>query len=495
MLRMDQVHVVRHKVLVEGRSARLVAREMGLSRNTVRRYLDQETPIGVRRTTARPAPIRAAAEPRLEALLARTASAIGGKQRLTATRLHRLLVAEGLSVGVTLVKELVAERKRRQQEVFVPLVYKPGDLGEVDFFEVLVDVAGERSKAWMFLLRLMHSGRDFAWLYPRQDQVCFLDGHVRAFAHLGGVPQRLLYDNLKPAVARVLVGSERQLTARFTALATHYVFEPCFARPATGHDKGGVEARGRAVRLQHLTPIPAGTTLDEISGVLMARLDEQMGVRRDGTDQTVGVLWAAEQRRLLSLPQRGFDSAAPRLASVSRRSLVRVEGAVYSAPSHWAGLDVTVYVAVDAVTLVGPAGERVRHGRQRFGGRAVDYRHYLPELARKPAAVRQVADELIPTLGTPYTEVWQQLVDVHGPKQAARVFAHVLAAVVDQGHECVAARLRSALVDGTPVLLAIKPAIESPPPVALDELPAALRAIEVVGSSAAEYDALLGGAL
>jgi transposase len=169
MLRMDQVHVVRHKVLVEGRSARLVAREMGLSRNTVRRYLDQETPIGVRRTTARPAPIRAAAEPRLEALLARTASAIGGKQRLTATRLHRLLVADGLSVGVTLVKELVAERKRRQQEVFVPLVYKPGDLGEVDFFEVLVDVAGERSKAWMFLLRLMHSGRDFAWLYPRMD--------------------------------------------------------------------------------------------------------------------------------------------------------------------------------------------------------------------------------------------------------------------------------------------------------------------------------------
>jgi hypothetical protein len=192
---------------------------------------------------------------------------------------------------------------------------------------------------------------------------------------------------------------------------------------------------------------------------------------------------------------RAFDSAAPRLASVSRRSLVRVDGAVYSAPSGWAGLDVTAYVGVDDLTLVGPAGERVRHPRQRFGRRAVDYRHYLPELARKPAAVRQVADELMPALGAPYTDIWQRLVDVHGPKQAARVFAHVLAAVVDQGHERVAARLRDALVDGTPVLLAIKPAVEPPPPVSLDELPASLRAIEVVGSTAAAYDALLGDAL
>ena len=55
--------------------------------------------------------------------------------------------------------------------------------------------------------------------------------------------------------------------------------------------------------------------------------------------------------------------------------------------------------------------------------------------------------------------------------------------------------MRDALVDGTPILLAIKPAVESPPPVALDDLPASLRAIEVVGSTAAAYDVLLGGAL
>jgi transposase len=64
------------------------------------------------------------------------------------------------------------------------------------------------------LMRLMYAGRDFGWICERQDQVSFLDGHVRAFAHFGGVPARLAYDNLKAAVIRMLVGGERALTPR-----------------------------------------------------------------------------------------------------------------------------------------------------------------------------------------------------------------------------------------------------------------------------------------
>jgi hypothetical protein len=85
---------------------------------------------------------------------------------------------------VTLVKEAVAEWKRQRREVFVPLTYRPGDLAEVDFFEVLVDVDGTRRKAWLFLMRLMYSGRDFAWIYERQDQISFLDRFHSATASL-----------------------------------------------------------------------------------------------------------------------------------------------------------------------------------------------------------------------------------------------------------------------------------------------------------------------
>jgi transposase len=234
---MDQVHVIRHKVLVEGLSARGVAQQMGVSRNTVRRYLSVAAPTRTE-TAVRPRPVWEKVQARLHGLLEESPKWTGGKQRLTATRLHELLRAEGFDAGVTLVKDAVAEWKRKRREVFVPLVYRPGELGQVDFFEVLVDLGSERQKAWMFVMRLMHSSRDFAWLYDRQDQICFLDGHVRAFSHFGAVPQRLAYDNLKPAVKRVLVGSERELTARFQAMASHYLFEPCFCRPATGHDWG-----------------------------------------------------------------------------------------------------------------------------------------------------------------------------------------------------------------------------------------------------------------
>ena len=217
---MDQVHVVRHKVLVEGRTQRAVARELGISRVTVQKYLTRATPARYD-TSARGRPVWDAVGPRIERLLAESTQWTGGKQRLTATRLHQLLRAEGQAVGVTLVKQAVAEWRRQRREVMIPLTYRAGDLAEVDFFEVLIDVAGVRRKAWLFLLRLMYSGRDFGWIYERQDQISFLDGHVRAFAHLG-VPARVAYDNLRLAVRRILVGGERLLTARFTALASHY---------------------------------------------------------------------------------------------------------------------------------------------------------------------------------------------------------------------------------------------------------------------------------
>jgi transposase len=490
---MDQAYVIRHKVLVEGVSVRRVAREMGVSRNTVRRYVDGDAQPGVRRAVARSSPVQDRVRPRLEALLAESPQWTGGKQRLTAARLHQLLVTEGLAVSERVVREMVAEWKRRRQEVFVPLVYKPGDLAEVDFFEVLVDIASERRKAWMFVMRLMHSGRDFAWLYPRQDQVCFLDGHVRAFEHFGAVPHRAAYDNLKPAVSRILVGSERELAARFGALATHYLLEASFARPRTGHDKGGVEARGKTIRWQELVPIPSGPDLRTISAAVLARLDAGAVGKRDAQGRSVADRFIEERSRMLPLPGTPFRSPAFQHAEVSRRSLVSLGGASYSVWTDWAQLAVRAYVGVDEVEIVGADGRAVVHARQPFGGRSVDYRHYLPELARKPQAVRQVADELVRDLGAPFDRLWRLLVDERGPKQAARTFAHVLRAVVELGQRTTAERVQRAIDSGEPVLLALRPSEPAPAAVAPEALPWRLR-VDVPAGRAADYDRFLGGA-
>jgi len=479
---MDQVHVVRHKVLVEGRGIRRVAREMGIARNTVRKYLAQALPARVEGPRVRPVYEKVGA--RIDALLADSPRWTGGKQRLTATRLHAMLVAEGFTVGVTTVKEAVAEWKRRRREVFVPLVYAPGELAQVDFFEVLVDLHGKRTKAWMFVMRLMHSGRDFACLYAQQDQTAFLDGHVRAFAHFGFVPLRIAYDNLRAAVTKLLVGSERELSPRFEALTSHYLFEASFCRPRTGHDKGGVESRGKAIRWQHLVPIPSGNDLVTMRAELLARLDGAYDEER----------FSAERMKSLPLPPRPFDPRRTHTPAVSRRALVCIEGAVYSVPCAWAGLDVTAHVGVDDVAIVGPSAT-VHHARKRFGERSVDYRHYLRELAMKPQAVRQVAAELVRDLGAPFDAAWRSLVDAHGPKQGARIFAKVLGHVEERGVERVAVTIVAALAKSEPLLLALAPPESRAHVVASDLLPPSLRGVDVAAASASDFDAiLLGGA-
>jgi transposase len=486
---MDQVHVIRHQVLVEGRSQRRVAKEFGISRLTVRKYVAEAAPRR-KETGPRARPVWDKVAERVEALLTASAQWTGGKQRLTATRLHELLVAEGHAVGVTVVKDAVAEWKRQRREVFVPLTYRPGDLAEVDFFEVLVDIDGIRRKAWLFLMRLMYSGRDFAWIYERQDQISFLDGHVRAFTHFEGVPARVAYDNLRAAVGRIFVGGARTLTPRFAALASHYLLEACFCRPGEGHDKGGVEARGKAVRQQALVPIPRGPTLTGINATLLAQMDARLASTRNATGQTIGARFAEEQRLFRRAPTP-FAPEATTLATVTPRALVRLEGAVYSVWTRWAGLDLVVRVGPSTVTIVGRDGTLVQHPRKRFGERSIDYRHYLTELARKPQAVRQVLPDLLRDLGAPFPAIWNQLHGAHDPREAARLFAKVLGQLDTQGAAVVVPALTAALATGTPLLLALTPARAAIDRIAPDAVPASLRAIDVGSGCAADYDAWL----
>jgi transposase len=481
MLRMAQVHVMRHKVLVEGLSIRQVAREMGVSRNTVSKYVKEAQPI--RREGPRHKPVLERVAPRIDELLVEWSGRTTPKQRITGTRIHRQLREEGYDVGTTTVRTYLREKRRQAAEVYIPLVYHPGDVAQVDFFEVTVDEEGTRRKAWKFLMRLMYSGRDFAWLYDRCDQVSFLDGHVRGFEHFGGVPRRMVYDNLTAAVKR-RVGVQRELTDRFRALSSHYLFEPCFARPGEGHDKGGVEARGKGIRLAHMTPIPEGDTLSGIAAAVLAEVDEATTskVGRDG--RTVMSKFGEEAAHLRSLPPTLFDVRRILPVTVSRQALVRFDGVDYSVPSEWARLDATAYIGVDTIDIH-CLGKQVTLERARRGRRHVRYRHYLKELSRKPQALRQVAPELLDELEEPYRRLWNALSDEHGQLEAARVLAKILAAVKTCGEEEIARWLDQAL-NGRPF------AAEPTSPTRSVEVPAALACYTVLAGRAADYDALLG---
>jgi hypothetical protein len=135
-------------------------------------------------------------------------------------------------VSYPVVRAYVAERKpqiraeagRGPAEAFVPQSHRPGDEAEVDFGEVVVRLAGEEVKCFLFCLRLSFSGKAVHRVSLSGEQEAFFEGHEHAFRILGGVPSgKIRYDNLKAAVAQVIGFSRSRVEAdRWTAFRSHW---------------------------------------------------------------------------------------------------------------------------------------------------------------------------------------------------------------------------------------------------------------------------------
>lgn len=479
---MDVIAVIRHKVLAEGVSIRTVARELGLSRNTVRRYARADV-VPLPRPTGAPRPsltreslVAAATE-----MWRNRRSFTEGKQQLTAARMCELLCEQGHPSSTRTVRRIVEQLRHAEREVTVPLVYAAGELAQVDFFEVWVDLAGIRQKAWLFVMRLMHSGRDFTMLCARQDTTWFLAAHVAAFIHFAGIVAAVAYDNLTAAVAKVLVGAPRLLRPRFAALAAHYAFEARFCRPGEGHDKGGVESRGGHIRWQHLVPLPRGESLAQMSTQLQSRVDAQ-----HGRDVARTAAWMRERSALRSLGVP-FDGREVRTVRLRHHAMHTVAGAVYSVPSSWCGETVDLFVGIDTVTFA-RGDEVVCHSRVSFGGRQVDYRHLLIPLSRKPQALRQVSIELVAQFGAPWPALWDALRKCHCPDEieAARRFAPWLQEAARDGVERTSASIATALASGVLVPAPLRTAQTG----TLTQVPAALRDYIVEAPDLSRYDGL-----
>ncbi len=167
--------------------------------------------------------------------------ALPKKQRHTAQRIfERVRDEHGFTGGITIVTDYVREKKRRTQEVFVPLAHPPGH-AQVDFGEALGEIGGVRCKLHYFAMALPYSDAFFIKAYPAETTEAFCDSHVSAFGFFGGVPLSILFDNTTLAVAKILGDGTRKRTITFSELQSHYLFEDRFGRPGKGNDKGNVE--------------------------------------------------------------------------------------------------------------------------------------------------------------------------------------------------------------------------------------------------------------
>jgi transposase len=229
MSRVELYERIRRANRDEGLGIRALALRFRVHRRTIREALSSATPAE-RKVPERTAPALGPWQGTIRGWLSDDLTA-PRKQRHTAHRVWERLTHEcGATVAEATVRAYVAkvrfELDNHARAVTVPQNHGPGEEAEVDFGAFSAWIAGVLVELWMFCMRLSHSGRGFHLAFANQAQEAFLEGHVEAFEHFGGVPVgQIRYDNLKPAVIKVLLGRARLENPRFVALRSHYGFD------------------------------------------------------------------------------------------------------------------------------------------------------------------------------------------------------------------------------------------------------------------------------
>jgi transposase len=204
----------------------------------------------------------------------------------------------------------------------VPLSHEPGH-AQADFGEALAEIGGVEQKIHFFAFDLPHSDACFVQAYPAETTEAFCAGHTAAFAFLGGVPQSILYDNTKLAVARILGDGTRQRTRVFSELQSHYLFEDRFGRPGKGNDKGKVEGLVGWIRRNYLVPMPRAANFAGLNAKLVDDCRRRLGDRLRGHQETIGERLARDLAVFHDLPATAYDACEKRIGRVSSLSLVR----------------------------------------------------------------------------------------------------------------------------------------------------------------------------
>lgn len=480
---MVEIEYIRKKHLVDGWSIRKISRQLHIARQTVRKALKGAELPRYHRTKPRPCPVLDSYRAVIQTWLDDDVHA-PPKQRHTAKRIYDRLVAEyGFPGSESAVRRQVARLRGKMPEVYIPLTAAWGQQAQIDWGQATVEIGGVAVVAHLFCLKLRASSVPFAWAAPTEKLEAFLEGHIRAFAWLGGVPAECLYDNPKTAVVRILAGPKREEHQTFSQLRAHYLFESLFCRPAEAHEKGAVENLVGYVRRNTLVPVPAVASWEELNAHLLTWCERER--------TAAGERWEQERQQLRPLPDQPFIAGVRSLAVVSRLSLIRVDHNRYSVPCQYVGQAVQVLRSTFAID-VGVKDEPIAHHARcyRRGETLLQLEHYLPAIARKPHAVSHAA--VIAQLPPIYAQVRDRL--CRAMPDGYRQFAAILLLHQEFPAEAVRTALEQAAehdclqVDTVRQLILNDLAPRPPAPLAL---PQRLAECRVPAPDVGQYNALL----
>ena len=381
---MEDFELIRRMVLVDGFSQRDVALKLNKSRKSIRKALINSEPANYALKVPKVCPVT---DPVVAIVISwlEQDKHKPRKQRHTKTRIFERLRDEYQFVGSRrAISDLVSKLQDKPAEVFCPIDHPIGEEVQIDWGEATVVLAGVTTKVMIYCARSAYSKATFVRAYLRDDMVSFLDAHVWLFEQLGGIPKKLAYDNLKTAVTHVYLGNKRDLTARFLALRSHYLFESRFCNVASGNEKGHVENSVKRSERTYLTPIPHMATLVALNEHLATWTKRDLD-RIDTTCKlTYGTLLEQERKTFRSLPVTAFMACTTQSLRVDKRSTVPHGQSRYSVPVQYATKHIVLRAFMDRIEVLYEDKIIAAHDRVEPGQWSLQLVHYVSLLETKP---------------------------------------------------------------------------------------------------------------
>ncbi len=390
MIKVDQYQLIRNLYSVEGLSQREIARRLGISRNTVKKYCKGENlPFEKSSRVRQPTVITPEVKEFVQKCLKQDEEEKAAKQKHTAKRIYDRLVEElGFTGGESTVRDYVKEVKGKQAEAFVPLQFDPGEAVQVDWGQATIYLKGVKTTVRLFCSRLCYSAMPFVMGFPHERIEALMEGHINSFEFFGGVARRGIYDNMRTIVNDGWGKHVRKEQKDFLQLKAHYAFHAAFCNPGQGNEKGLVEGLVGWARRNILVPVPHVDSYEELNRLLRKRCLAYQTHTIRGRSKTIGEYFKIERDKLTPLPLRRMEPITQVVASCNSFSTVRFETNRYSVPVEYVGKDVTVKAGVFEISLWYRGQQIAKHDRI-YERESVKYKleHYLPLLEKKPRAV------------------------------------------------------------------------------------------------------------
>jgi transposase len=483
----------------DGQSLHGIAKRYRLSRNTVRKYLrsGEVEPRYERRQTVKPKLGPYLAD--LEQLLADDQQR-PPRERRSALLLFAELQRRGYAGAYDSVRRQVKAWKaalRPLSEVFIPLRFAPGEAFQFDWSVETLVLGGQTTKVSIAHIRLCHSRIPLCIGYLRESLEMVMDAHEQAFNFFGGTCRRGIYDNMKTAVTKILLGKARQFNPRFVALAGHYLFEPVACTPAAGWEKGQVESQVGLSRTRFFAVRRRFADVAELNDFLRSQCLAWAKTQPHPEDptRTMWEVYEQDERPQLIRQDWPFSGFVEREVRVSPTCLVAFDRNHYSVDSARARRTAQVRAYADRVVIVSDDEVIGEHRRQFGRGKTVyDPWHYLPVLERKPGALRNGAPFQDWNLPAAIKAVWRAL---QGRPGGDREFVHLLHAIKTHGADSVERAAREAIALGAisfdVIFNLLSRQTAAPAPPAAEQLPEHLTLRHLPLADCGRYDQLLEG--